>query len=168
MDCNVQNDKWLYMYKQHLILGQPIVWRSILLMKRAGSPLGWIDLQVGPYSWDFDFRNATRWQAMHLPFRLNSRLLIDCPAALPRITLHSQCGLTQYTCSPAVHRFHSWYNRDSCHIYCSRCSKVVFVLLGIQEHASIDMMGIKGLWPLRMETTVTDNVLVLSFVGETR
>lgn len=30
------------------------------------------------------------------------------------------------------------------------------------------MAGVKGLWPLRLEGSVTDNVLVLSFVGETR
>lgn len=39
---------------------------------------------------------------------------------------------------------------------------------GIQEHASIDMAGVKGLWPLRFEGSQTDNLLVLSFVGETR
>lgn len=43
-----------------------------------------------------------------------------------------------------------------------------FLSTGIQEHASIDMTGVKGLWPLRIDGSATDNVLVLSFVGETR
>ena len=46
--------------------------------------------------------------------------------------------------------------------------KYDLTLTGIQEHASIDMAGVKGLWPLRFEGSETDNVLVLSFVGETR
>ena len=41
--------------------------------------------------------------------------------------------------------------------------------IGIQEHASIDLSGIKGIWPLRVNTESThDNVLAVSFVGETR
>ncbi|XP_074593114.1 DNA damage-binding protein pic [Brevipalpus obovatus] len=41
--------------------------------------------------------------------------------------------------------------------------------IGIQEHASIDLPGIKGIWPLRVgHAEQYDNVLVLSFVGQTR
>ncbi|CAL8361991.1 unnamed protein product [Gadus morhua 'NCC'] len=41
--------------------------------------------------------------------------------------------------------------------------------IGIHEHASIDLPGIKGLWPLRSEPgRDTDDMLVLSFVGQTR
>lgn len=41
--------------------------------------------------------------------------------------------------------------------------------IGIHEHASIDLPGIKGLWPLRSEAgRDTDDMLVLSFVGQTR
>ncbi|XP_071453607.1 DNA damage-binding protein 1 [Hetaerina americana] len=41
--------------------------------------------------------------------------------------------------------------------------------IGIQEHASIDLSGIKGMWPLRISTDSTfDNTLVMSFVGQTR
>ncbi|XP_006772800.1 PREDICTED: DNA damage-binding protein 1 isoform X2 [Myotis davidii] len=41
--------------------------------------------------------------------------------------------------------------------------------IGIHEHASIDLPGIKGLWPLRSDPTrETDDTLVLSFVGQTR
>lgn len=41
--------------------------------------------------------------------------------------------------------------------------------IGIHEHASIDLPGIKGLWPLRSESSRdTDDMLVLSFVGQTR
>nr|XP_020647984.1 DNA damage-binding protein 1 isoform X3 [Pogona vitticeps] len=41
--------------------------------------------------------------------------------------------------------------------------------IGIHEHASIDLPGIKGLWPLRSDPHhETDNTLVLSFVGQTR
>ncbi|XP_017694417.1 PREDICTED: DNA damage-binding protein 1 [Lepidothrix coronata] len=41
--------------------------------------------------------------------------------------------------------------------------------IGIHEHASIDLPGIKGLWPLRSDPhRETDNTLVLSFVGQTR
>ncbi|KAF6018031.1 DDB1 [Bugula neritina] len=40
--------------------------------------------------------------------------------------------------------------------------------IGIHEHASIDMAGIKGLWPLRLNRSETDNILVMTFVGETR
>ncbi|XP_056268446.1 DNA damage-binding protein 1 [Pseudoliparis swirei] len=41
--------------------------------------------------------------------------------------------------------------------------------IGIHEHASIDLPGIKGLWPLRSEAgKETDDMLVLSFVGQTR
>ncbi|KAM8940290.1 DNA damage-binding protein 1 [Pelodytes ibericus] len=41
--------------------------------------------------------------------------------------------------------------------------------IGIHEHASIDLPGIKGLWPLRVTANrETDDTLVLSFVGQTR
>ncbi|XP_048886334.1 DNA damage-binding protein 1 [Brienomyrus brachyistius] len=41
--------------------------------------------------------------------------------------------------------------------------------IGIHEHASIDLPGIKGLWPLRsVAGRETDDMLVLSFVGQTR
>lgn len=41
--------------------------------------------------------------------------------------------------------------------------------IGINEHASIDLDGIKGIWPLRVNTSSSyDNVLVLSFVGNTK
>ncbi|KAM7292279.1 DNA damage-binding protein 1-like [Ixodes scapularis] len=41
--------------------------------------------------------------------------------------------------------------------------------IGIHEHASIDLPGIKGIWPLRVNTDSSrDNTLVLSFVGQTR
>ncbi|XP_015786302.1 DNA damage-binding protein 1 [Tetranychus urticae] len=42
--------------------------------------------------------------------------------------------------------------------------------IGIQEHASIDLPGIKGIWPLKIGSADSkyDNVLVLSFVGQTR
>ncbi|KDR10581.1 DNA damage-binding protein 1 isoform X1 [Zootermopsis nevadensis] len=41
--------------------------------------------------------------------------------------------------------------------------------IGIQEHASIDLPGIKGMWALRVATSNKfDNTLVLSFVGQTR
>ncbi|KAK2188211.1 hypothetical protein NP493_140g03066 [Ridgeia piscesae] len=40
--------------------------------------------------------------------------------------------------------------------------------IGIHEHASIDLPGIKGVWPLRVGSEKYDNMLVLSFVGQTR
>nr|XP_023018140.1 DNA damage-binding protein 1 [Leptinotarsa decemlineata] len=41
--------------------------------------------------------------------------------------------------------------------------------IGIQEHASIDLSGIKGMWALQTTTgSKFDNTLVLSFVGQTR
>ncbi|XP_038067172.1 DNA damage-binding protein 1-like [Patiria miniata] len=41
--------------------------------------------------------------------------------------------------------------------------------IGIHEHASIDLPGIKGLWPLRVDHgSQFDDTLVLSFVGQTR
>ncbi|XP_069681913.1 DNA damage-binding protein 1 isoform X2 [Periplaneta americana] len=41
--------------------------------------------------------------------------------------------------------------------------------IGIQEHASIDLPGIKGMWALRVATSSKfDNTLVLAFVGQTR
>jgi len=41
--------------------------------------------------------------------------------------------------------------------------------IGIQEHASIDLQGIKGMWALRASIESNkDNVIVLSFVGQTR
>ncbi|XP_070551484.1 DNA damage-binding protein 1-like [Ptychodera flava] len=41
--------------------------------------------------------------------------------------------------------------------------------IGIHEHASIDLPGIKGIWPLRVDVnTELDDTLVLTFVGQTR
>lgn len=41
--------------------------------------------------------------------------------------------------------------------------------IGIQEHASIDLPGIKGIWALSVGSAKkVDNMLVLSFVGHTR
>ncbi|KAG5890187.1 hypothetical protein JTB14_010651 [Gonioctena quinquepunctata] len=41
--------------------------------------------------------------------------------------------------------------------------------IGIQEHASIDLPGIKGMWALQTAAgSKLDNTLVLSFVGQTR
>ncbi|XP_033123862.1 DNA damage-binding protein 1-like [Anneissia japonica] len=41
--------------------------------------------------------------------------------------------------------------------------------IGIHEHASIDLHGIKGLWPLRVQShSDKDDTLVLTFVGQTR
>lgn len=41
--------------------------------------------------------------------------------------------------------------------------------IGIQEHATIDLQGIKGMWALRSSAESTrDNTIVLSFVGQTR
>ena len=41
--------------------------------------------------------------------------------------------------------------------------------IGIHELASIDLAGIKGMWPLRLGQDATlDNTLVLSFVEQTR
>lgn len=42
--------------------------------------------------------------------------------------------------------------------------------IGIQEHACIDLPGIKGMWALKLgiEDTTFDNTLVLAFVGHTR
>jgi len=41
--------------------------------------------------------------------------------------------------------------------------------IGIQEHASIDLQGIKGIWPLKIDSfNNLDNYIVLSFVGQTR
>ncbi|KAK9886320.1 hypothetical protein WA026_015830 [Henosepilachna vigintioctopunctata] len=41
--------------------------------------------------------------------------------------------------------------------------------IGIQEHASIDLPGIKGMWALQVASNgKQDNTLVLSFVGQTR
>ncbi|GFX77483.1 DNA damage-binding protein 1 [Trichonephila clavipes] len=40
--------------------------------------------------------------------------------------------------------------------------------IGIHEHASIDLPGVKGLWPLKLDTTEYDDTLILSFVGQTR
>ncbi|XP_065339552.1 DNA damage-binding protein 1 [Cloeon dipterum] len=41
--------------------------------------------------------------------------------------------------------------------------------IGIQEHATIDLQGIKGMWPLKMGPSKEfDNTLVLSFVQQTR
>lgn len=41
--------------------------------------------------------------------------------------------------------------------------------IGIQEHASIDLPGIKGIWALNMASAESINdTIVLSFVGHTR
>lgn len=41
--------------------------------------------------------------------------------------------------------------------------------IGIHEHASIDLPGIKGMWPLHINAPGNhDNMLVLSFVGQSR
>ncbi|KAL1501062.1 hypothetical protein ABEB36_006460 [Hypothenemus hampei] len=40
--------------------------------------------------------------------------------------------------------------------------------IGIQEHASIDLMGIKGMWALQANGGKFDDTLVLAFVGQTR
>lgn len=43
--------------------------------------------------------------------------------------------------------------------------------IGIQEHASIDLTGIKGLWSLKVGgdgDSVHDNMLVVSCIGDTR
>ncbi|XP_011303524.1 DNA damage-binding protein 1 [Fopius arisanus] len=40
--------------------------------------------------------------------------------------------------------------------------------IGIQEHASIDLPGIKGMWALKVGNKSFDNTLVVSFVGQTR
>ncbi|KAK7098349.1 DNA damage-binding protein 1-like isoform X2 [Littorina saxatilis] len=40
--------------------------------------------------------------------------------------------------------------------------------IGIHEHANIDLPGIKGIWPLKMNTDDFDNLLVMSFVGQSR
>lgn len=40
--------------------------------------------------------------------------------------------------------------------------------IGIQEHASIDLLGIKGMWALKANGGKLDDTLVLAFVGQTR
>jgi len=40
--------------------------------------------------------------------------------------------------------------------------------IGINEHASIDLPGIKGIWPLRVNSDKFDNMMVMSFVGQSR
>lgn len=41
--------------------------------------------------------------------------------------------------------------------------------IGIQEVATIDLVGVKGMWPLSVATdSVLDDTLVLSFVGHSR
>ncbi|XP_064634746.1 DNA damage-binding protein 1-like [Lineus longissimus] len=40
--------------------------------------------------------------------------------------------------------------------------------IGIQEHASIDLPGIKGIWPLKVDCGEFDSLIVLAFVGQTR
>ncbi|ELU03057.1 hypothetical protein CAPTEDRAFT_148808 [Capitella teleta] len=40
--------------------------------------------------------------------------------------------------------------------------------IGIHEHATIDLPGIKGMWPLRVDSPTQDDMIVLSFVGQTR
>jgi DNA damage-binding protein 1 len=39
--------------------------------------------------------------------------------------------------------------------------------IGIQEQATIDLPGIKGVWQLRVNSPL-DNIIVLSFVGQTK
>jgi len=40
--------------------------------------------------------------------------------------------------------------------------------IGIHEHASIDLAGVKGIWPLRVDSEKYDDMIVMSFVGQTR
>ncbi|BFZ05163.1 hypothetical protein BsWGS_08202 [Bradybaena similaris] len=40
--------------------------------------------------------------------------------------------------------------------------------IGINEHASIDLPGVKGIWPLRVNSEKFDNMMVMSFVGQSR
>lgn len=40
--------------------------------------------------------------------------------------------------------------------------------IGIHEHASIDLPGIKGIWSLQLNSDQYDDMIVLSFVGQTR
>ncbi|KAI8780683.1 DNA damage-binding protein 1 [Biomphalaria glabrata] len=40
--------------------------------------------------------------------------------------------------------------------------------IGINEHASIDLPGIKGIWPLCVNSEKFDNMMVMSFVGQSR
>ncbi|KFM57826.1 DNA damage-binding protein 1, partial [Stegodyphus mimosarum] len=40
--------------------------------------------------------------------------------------------------------------------------------IGIHEHASIDLPGVKGMWPLKVDGIEFDDTLILSFVGQTR
>ena len=47
--------------------------------------------------------------------------------------------------------------------------RVVRSGVGINEHASIDLAGVKGVWSLHCGPSFesTDNTLILSFVGQT-
>ncbi|RUS91294.1 hypothetical protein EGW08_000908 [Elysia chlorotica] len=40
--------------------------------------------------------------------------------------------------------------------------------IGINEQASIDLPGIKGIWPLHVNSDKFDNMMVMSFVGQSR
>ncbi|KAK2168127.1 hypothetical protein LSH36_20g08004 [Paralvinella palmiformis] len=40
--------------------------------------------------------------------------------------------------------------------------------IGIQEHATIDLPGVKGIWPLKVHSNEKDDILILAFVGQTR
>jgi len=41
--------------------------------------------------------------------------------------------------------------------------------IGIQEHASIDLVGIKGVWSLKVGgESKYDNIIVVSCIGDTR
>ncbi|GIY45148.1 hypothetical protein CEXT_80492 [Caerostris extrusa] len=40
--------------------------------------------------------------------------------------------------------------------------------IGIHEHATIDLPGVKGMWPLKLDSSEYDDTLILSFVGQTR
>lgn len=48
--------------------------------------------------------------------------------------------------------------------------RIIRIGIGIQEHACIDLPGIKGMWSLKVgiEDSVFENTLVLAFVGHTR
>ncbi|XP_055373755.1 DNA damage-binding protein 1 [Condylostylus longicornis] len=48
--------------------------------------------------------------------------------------------------------------------------RIIRIGIGIQEHACIDLPGIKGMWSLKVgnENTNYENTLVLAFVGHTR
>ena len=58
-------------------------------------------------------------------------------------------------------------------VTCSGCSKdgslrIIRNGIGINEHAAIDLAGIKGMWSLRPSSTDHDKYLVQAFISETR